>query len=126
MLKVFCLLSVFLSSIYAIEINDLSSNLIVVSSEEATRCDEFPGRLFVPSLRGCRFYYFCTEEKRGEGSCTVVNGVQLHFHAESESCQLPEDSECTIDADQTGLECPEFGFTKIPHPYMCSKYTGRF
>lgn len=125
MLKFFCFLSIFLSSIYAIEISDLSLNGIARSTEETSRCDEFPGRLFVPSLRGCKFYFFCTEEQRGEGWCPIVKGVQLHFHAESESCQLPENSECSIDAEMTGLTCPEFGSSKIPHPYMCSKYTGR-
>lgn len=125
MLKIFCLLSIFLSLIYATEFHDLSSMPIVKSADATARCEEFPGHLFLPSARGCKFYFYCAEEEQGEAFCPVVEGVQLHFHAESQSCQLPEDADCSLDAGMTGLECPKFGFDKIPHPYMCSKFTGR-
>lgn len=121
MYKLLVLLSIFLSTLtaaYEIE------NPIIISEGGAERCDEFPGSLFVSNPRGCKFYFFCTEERRGEGRCPVVDGVQLHFHAESQSCQRPEDSECGYDDQWRGLECPEFGFAKIPHPYLCDKYTG--
>lgn len=124
MFKIFTLLSLFLSSIYAIEIRDLMLNNPIVSNDGEARCNEFPDRVFVESPRGCRFYYFCTPEKIGEASCPIINGTQLHFHPESESCQLPENSDCTLDDDFRDLTCPEFGFDKIPHPYLCSKYTG--
>lgn len=125
MLKFLWLLSLALSPIYADEIRELMINHpIVISNDDNTRCDEFPNRLFVESLRGCKFYFFCTENQRGEASCPIINGTQLHFHADSESCQLPKDSECSIDDNWRDLKCPEFGYAKIPHPYLCSKYTG--
>lgn len=96
----------------------------VISEDDQTRCDEFPEKTFLSSPRGCKFYFFCTELRRGEATCPFINGTQLHFHAESESCQLPEDAECNLDEQWRGLNCPEFGFDKIPHPHLCSKYTG--
>lgn len=93
------------------------NNPIIVSSDEsaATRCAEFPDLLFVESLRGCKFYFFCTDQKSGEAMCPIINGTQLYFHQESQSCQRPEDVECNLDDQWRGLECPEYG-------YVCNNF----
>lgn len=123
MLKLF-LLFFFLSSVFAEKIGEMMLETpIIISPKGTARCDEFPDLTFVKSFRGCRFYFYCDGENSYEGVCPIANGVQLHFHEPSQSCHLPEVVQCDIDDLWRGLRCPEFGYAKIPHPYLCDKYT---
>jgi Chitin binding Peritrophin-A domain len=86
-------------------------------------CEGLVGSKFVPSSRGCSWYFLCADDKViREDRCP--KGHRLNF--EKQICDFGENIECDLDDRWNQVFCPvgRGEITIIPHPYVCSKYTG--
>lgn len=101
----------------------LSISLSVTHADESVNpCDLLSvNETFAPNPRGCSMYFYCGDNTPKPGRCPTG----YHFSFETQSCELPEDVECTIDDELWVTKCPGIGITKVPHAYSCSEYSGK-
>ena len=96
---------------------------VTIAEESANPCDALTeDQFFAPNPRGCGMYYYCGDNNIPKpGLCPH----DLHFHFVNQSCEFPEDVNCTIDDELWVKTCPGIGITKVPHEYSCSEYSGK-
>lgn len=89
----------------------LLSLITVVSSQQATICDEVRMYTFVPDVRDCRGWYFCGLQGPVRGVCSE----QQLFNPETNLCDWPHNVDC--------FQCPSNeGLHKIPMNGSCRSF----
>jgi Chitin binding Peritrophin-A domain len=88
-------------------------------------CAGIAGPYFVTNYRGCAWYTVCfNNQVAREDRCPEG----LRFNYSSQICDFRDNVECDLDDRWNQLNCPvgqDQGIAIIPHPYVCSKYTGK-
>jgi len=101
----------------------LSISLSVAYAENP--CDILTGnQTFAPNPRGCDMFYYCGDNNIPKPGRCPTDPIIYHFNFETQSCELPENVDCTIDDELWKTDCPGIGIAKIPHQYSCSEYSG--
>jgi Chitin binding Peritrophin-A domain len=86
-------------------------------------CLGITGPKFVSNYRGCAWYALCSNnEVIREGRCP--DGYRFNY--EQQICDFRDNIECELDDRWIQKTCPigSQSIAIIPHPYVCSKYTG--
>lgn len=121
--KVLILSFVLLNFAVAQDTSELLARLVDVRGAAENPCGGIIDPYFVRSYRGCAWYTVCfnnavvREDRCPEG---------LRFNYAEQLCDFTDNVECDLDDRWRSLTCPTgaTGIAVIPHPYVCSKYTG--
>ncbi|XP_070501540.1 peritrophin-48-like [Chironomus tepperi] len=102
----------------------LISLSVTHADESVNPCDILTGnQTFAPNPRGCSLYYYCGDNNIPKPGQCPIEPVIYYFSFETQSCELPEDVDCTIDDVLWNTTCPSPGISKVPHQYSCSEYS---
>ena len=120
MIGIFLYLSLVLLSVSTA---DELFEILKVEKAAENPCAGIVGPLFVKNYRGCSWYLIClNNEVARENRCPEG----LRFNSREQLCDYRDNVECDFDDRLTQKICPvgSQSVAIIPHPYVCSKYTG--
>lgn len=93
---------------------------ILITNACVDVCRGRPNNHFASNPRGCSWYYRCNIGLPAEeGRCPEP----YYFNYDTQTCDWKENVDCNDDR-VFPTTCPVVGITVIPHPNVCSKYTG--
>lgn len=79
---------------------------------------------FARNSRGCSWFFACNDLNQIISENRCPEG--FHFNYAQQNCDYKVNVQCDLDDRWVNLVCPpERGIIVIPHPYTCSKYTGK-
>lgn len=118
-----CLMSaVLIGFSTALEIGNVQNFMSEINNKRGFLDNPCIGQRFAINTRGCSWFWVCNEENVTISQNRCPEGY--HFNVAEQNCDYKDHANCQLGL-QAPSECPEeTGIQAIPHPLVCSKFTG--
>lgn len=90
----------------------------LLAQGEQDPCADKPNNFFVASPRGCAYYFTCINNTGHEQFCPAG----FWFNQRDQTCDVPQNVNCTLDLPPANITCPARGIFQLPHPYLCDRF----